>query len=226
MFSDYRPPRLGAALFISALCHALLVSVLSLESASRWLTSIDQKVPTLLEVRMVPRTKSVADVLPPRPILPEPELSAGLPAIDKVDAKKPSEVVEARMPVAPEAPVRIESKVGTVAERDVVINLETGERLVESEQAETRFEAPPVGFTIQVSPAGKMEKWSSDSELPAEILTRLQLLNNLIRNMQFERTGESHSVAWLAYLVEKDGVWVAKLQPREEGAHPVNTTAP
>jgi hypothetical protein len=224
--SDYRPPRLGAALFISVLFHASLVYILSLESASRFLSSIAQQAPAALEVRMTRVHKPSTDSMASRPVMPKPAATVGLQMPSEEDVEGRSDNAPALVPAPVEAPVRMETTVGTVAERDVVINLETGNRLPEKEQAEATFDMPPIGFTIQVSPAGKMEKWSSDGELPSDIVVHLQLLNNLIRNMQYERTGETHSVAWLAYLVEKDGVWIAKLQQRYGNANLINKVAP
>lgn len=92
-----------------------------------------------------------------------------------------------------------------------LLDLKTGNQLNLSYWRGVAIQGRPVRIRLMVNPAGFIDKW----ELLTKVTMPLQLdpeaLNVMVRNMDADKTGETHFLIWECQVGKKNGELIAKI---------------
>ncbi len=72
-------------------------------------------------------------------------------------------------------------------------------------------EGAPIRVMLTINPAGFVDRWDFLSAVPEAFKDQAALISVMVRNMDPDKTGETHVRMWESELGKKDGNWVAKI---------------
>ena len=207
-------PFVYIAFALSISLHALLL-LWQVQGAAKFVRlglAARTKPASILEAHLVmpqggPRRVITSEKSPPKP---EQDLApSGQPARSE-SARVAPERVQAR-PAVPARPAAAAAKFVQSSAVAKIVNLHSGELWSFDRWQGVVTEGPPIRVVLSINPAGFVDKWEYLSEVPDAFKNQVALISVMIRNMEPDKTGETHARIWESELGKKDGRWVAKI---------------
>ena len=97
-----------------------------------------------------------------------------------------------------------------------LIALKTGKQLDPDDWHGAITLGQPFRIRLTINPAGFIENWELLTPNPVEFQLDLEAMNNMVRNMSADKTGETHVSIWQCQLGEKNGELLAVIYPTAE----------
>lgn len=92
------------------------------------------------------------------------------------------------------------------------VDLKTGNQLDLSYWRGAKLQGRPLRIRLTVNPAGIITSWELLTPGADPLQLDLDAMNNMVRNMDAAKTGETHVLIWESQVGKKNGELIAKIQ--------------
>ena len=92
------------------------------------------------------------------------------------------------------------------------VDLKTGNQLDLSYWRGAKLQGRPLKIRLNINPAGFITSWELLTPGAASLQLDVAAMNNMVRNMDAAKTGETHVLIWESQIGKKNGELIARIQ--------------
>lgn len=92
-----------------------------------------------------------------------------------------------------------------------LLDLKTGNHLSLSYWRGVEIQGQPIKIRLTINPAGFIDQWELLTRMTAPFQLDLEAINIMVRNMDTNKTGETHFLIWECQVGKKNGELIAKI---------------